>query len=241
MQQSIVTADYFSHFDDARLRNMVVYPPYEKNPSDYSAYVRGNIKIYMPNDGPPSGVPKPFIFTGPRLKIAYGGCRWNRMTFSVNQSPECEEFLDWMRSVNRAVRTIIYDNPEKYKNGCKTNMTFSYDEDVAKASSDPNLYPAEIRTRLSTIRLSQDDEVVNAHLFRIEDGQEIAVDSKDITAGSYCIPIIKVNYFRNGTRFGLNMTVIKARIWLNDLAANKIENKDWVMDYPAEAMDEDSS
>ncbi len=234
MQQSLAVADYFSSYDNDRLKNMVVYPPYEKPGTDYG-YVRGNIKVYMPNDGPPHGVPKPFYFTGPRLRIAYGQCRWNRVTFSVNDSPECGEFSNWLTGVNRRIKEQIYASPDRFKPGVKNSNLFTFDEDVIKESSNPELYAPEIRTRLSSHRQDptnpESPDVVDAVLFMIEDCQHIPIQPSDITAGSYAIPIFKVSYYRNGNKFGMNLTVHKARVWLNDLSANKIDNKDLILDY----------
>ena len=237
MQQSLAVADYFTAFDHDRLKNMIVSPPYEKPGMEYG-YVRGNVKVYMPNDGPPHGVPKPFYFTGPRLRIVYGQCRWNRVTFSVNDSPEMNEFANWMHGVNERVKQQIYASPDKFKPGAKNANLFSFDDDIIKPSSNPELYPPEIRTKLSSHRQDpgnpESPEIVDATMFMIEDGQHIPIQPSEITSGSYAVPIFKVSYYRNGNRFGTNLTIHKARIWLNDLASNKIENKDLIIDYPGD-------
>ena len=39
------------------------------------------------------------------------------------------------------------------------------------------------------------------------------VDPQDITAGSEILPIIKISYFRNGNKFGLNLTLLKGMVY----------------------------
>lgn len=239
MQLSTATADYFAAYDYNRLKNLVVVPPYERKDGTSSSmisYVRGSLKVYSPNDGPPMGVPKSFVFTGPRMRVSYGGCRWNRMVFSMNNGPECSDFEQWIENVNKLVKNAIFANPDKYKTGnSKTSLPFTFEDDIIKESSDPTLYPPELRTRLS---VQSGTETSDAYLFRIEDGDHILVDPSEITAGSYVVPVIRLSYYRNSSsRFGLTLTVVKARVWLNDLAANKINNEDWVMDTTPMNMD----
>lgn len=237
---ALATAQYFTAFDVERLSQLIINAPYEKKDksSGPNTYVRGYIKTYLPGQGPPNDIAIPFVFTGPKMRVAYSGCRWNQLVFSVDDSGEVQEFGAWLDDLNKVFKNVICASPDKYKPGSKVS-NFTFKDSLIQQSSDPNLYPPELRTRLSTYRVpGGENDLVDADLFKIEDGHYVSLFPGEITAGSYVIPVFKVNYFRNGTNFGLNMTVIKARVWLNDLSANRIENKDWVIDTPVDMEEE---
>ena len=43
-----------------------------------------------------------------------------------------------------------------------------------------------------------------------------SVDPEDISAGSEIVPIVRIGYYRNGNKFGLNMTMLKGLVYVNN-------------------------
>lgn len=195
-----------------------VLPPYEPKDKPNATWVRGYIRNGKYD----------FIVTGPKLKLQYGGCRWNKMVFAMpgESDPESYTFEQWLTMVAEEVKTQIWSQPEKFKPGAKTNTRFLFEEQVIKPSPDPTLYSAELRCRLSTNR----DEKVDADLFVMEGHTKVPIDPCDITAGSSVIPIFRINYFRNIERFGLVLTVVKAQIFPGENV--KMSNADFQFDHP---------
>lgn len=201
-----VVASHFSIIDDMLLRDIVVTPPWEgRNPNQ--AWVRGSIRIKNLQ-----GRLTDLIITGPRLRIIYSGCQWNKICFADNADPGVQAFTQWLRTVGRVVQEQIFGAPGKFKPGSKTSGRFSFDIDLLKPSTDPSLYPDEIRTRLMTQRQvdSASGETVDKAIAGLMmEGTRERVDPSDIRAGGYLIPIFKVSYYRNVERFGLVLTVMK--------------------------------
>lgn len=233
---SSLTATYFRNIgEDVITEKMVVMPPWEPKGSQ-NQWVRGNIKLndlsYIYHSL------KDFVVTGPKMKVCYSGCKWNRLCLALTPDAEVSAFRDWLSNLSEEVRSIIWCNPEKFKPGAKTNTRFLFDQDIFKKSSDPNLYPDELRCKLSSSRQSSMEEgvpvyedLVDANLFMLVDGRPTPVDASAIQAGWYVVPVIKFSYYRNVERFGLTMTVIKGHVIPVEQGPRGPMNEEWVIDY----------
>lgn len=219
-------APNFTIITPDRLNDLLVVPPYE-NKDRALPWVRGFIRIKQP-----SGPATDFVVTGPKLRVLYSGCRWNRVVFAVDTGDILEP---WIRSVAHKVETIIWTSPELYKPGAKTSNRFMFDLDAIRPSSDPLLCPDELRMRLATYRKDSEEnpddqvDVVNAHLFMINEvGQEVNIAPSDVQGGGYIVPIFRISYFRNIERFGLTLTLLKG-MYIPPMNT-PTKNEDWVMD-----------
>ena len=225
-------AEYYATWHTDRIRDLCVLPPYE--PRDrQSQWVRGAIRHRLYDDNL-----RDLVVTGPKLKICFSGCNYRRIVFSMDESkPDVYGFQQWLLILASHVKDTIWMDPGKYKNGAISSSRFTFDEDFIKPANDPSRYPDELRCKLSTKReLGPDNipiEVVDADLFmQSSNGEEVPINSEEITAGSYMIPIIKFSYYRNGERFGMNMTVLKGLVFPAEKRIYDIDNRSWVIDHP---------
>ena len=148
---------------------------------------------------------KDLIFTGPRLKVCYSGCRWNTVVFAVDDSQT--EFEDWLYKVFQTLEDSVKADPPTFKVNPRNHPTFS--QFIIQPSSNPDLYAPELRTRLATRRPDPMSEPVNAaHL--MDATTQIKVDPTNIKSGSFMRPVFKLGYYKEGDNFGLTLTVLKA-------------------------------
>jgi len=231
-QEYNYVADYYTNWNDERLADLQILPPYE--PKDRVAqWVRGSIRQRYVD-----GMMRDFVVTGPKMKICFGGCNWNRIVFAMNGAADSTVygFERWLRMLAGNIKSAIWTEPGKFKPGAVSGSRFIFDDDYIKPANNP-VYPDELRCKLATRRETPPDEdgfvdVVDADLFvRNEDGSESPIDSKDIVAGSYMIPILKFSYYRNVERFGMTVTVIKGLVFPSDRRSNVVDNKEWQIDY----------
>lgn len=221
-------AEYFTNWTESRLDRLQVMPPYERDDRK-SQWVRGSIRS-RGNDG----ILRDLVVTGPKMRITYGGCKWNRIVFTMNgqEDPHVYEFERWVDSVQDKLNKKVCLEPAKYKPGAVNASRFSFDSAV-KPSSDPSMYPDELRCRLSTrpsTSADEDDAIDSEFVDPFRD----PINPADITPGSYMIPIVKISYNRNIEKFGLVLTILKGIVFMADKQIYKIENKDWEIDYPME-------
>lgn len=220
-------APYFARLTD--LDGIQVLPPYE-SAERANQWVRGYLRL--PDGGD-------FIITGPRLRLCFSGCRWNKMVFAMVGVADEEgyQFQRWLSDVAESVEKTIWANPDRFKPGAKSNSRFTFDHDIVKPSSDPASFPDQLSCRLSSLRRQrlddsgEFDEIVDAELFRVEDGISIKMDPAEITADSEVIPIIRLTYFRNVDRFGLTATILKAQVFPSE-GRQKMDNAAWEFDLP---------
>lgn len=232
--QTYPTAEYFTNWDEERLNQLYVLPPYE--PRDRVAtWVRGSIRHRYQDD-----LLRDLVITGPKMKVCFGGCNWNRIVFAMNGLADTEvyKFERWVRGLAKYVKDTIWAEPGKYKAGAVSSSRFTFDDDFIKPANDPAKYPDELRCKLSTRRETvmdggEPEEIVDADLFTINsEGEEEAIDHQAITAGSHVIPVMTFRYYRNGERFGLNVTVLKGLVYPAEKVNHSIDNRDWQMDIP---------
>ncbi len=235
-------AENYKRFTSERLSSLIVQPPYE--PKDKAVqWVRGYIRY---NNGDSFG-PRDFVITGPRLRVVYGGCRWNRLVFALPTSgtstndQEAFEFRQWVEKLGAIIKGKVWSDPAKYRAGATSSNRFTFDDSFIKKSSDPSIYPDEMSTRISTCRLTdapagEPNDVVDAEI--LEEGPTGLVPMEDITminAGSYVTPIIRVSYNRFNDRFGMVFTVIKAKYEHVENPNKKMcSNASWQFDDPME-------
>lgn len=203
-------ATNFSNFDYAKIEALRVLPPLE--PKDKTiTWARGSIRDDDFNE---------LIITGPRLPVLYSGCRFNNVVFSI-RGPGVDDashaFEAFLHKVLTHVETSVSAGLEKFKPGLKNAALLQFDRDFIRPSSYSSDMPNELRVKLAIKRGEVDEhgEVVDMieTVFVQEDGT--AVDPEEITAGSEIVPIIKVSYYRNGHKFGLNLTLLKGLIYPN--------------------------
>ena len=242
-----IIADHYSKYNGDRLAEITVLPPYEPRlpqangaapsgavPPPVPQWVRGSIRVA----GRLSGSPRDLVVTGPPLTVVYSGCRWNRLVLAMPGAGNVESyrFERWIRdNLIPTVRQQIWSNPTRFKPGALTNQRFVFDDSCLKTSSDSTLYPDELVTRLSVRKpLYEGDQDLLDTEFLYDTGDGIMnIDPSDITAGSVVQPIIKISYNRIGERFGLVLTILKAKVVsLNNTAKARIENSAWVFDEP---------
>lgn len=229
-------ADYFSEWNTDRMTELVVRPPYEnKDENRVIPWVRGDIRFkYF------DGMMRDLVVTGPKMKVCYSGCRWNTVVFAMFGAANSEVygFERWLRNLGDYVQAAIWSNPGKYKPGATSTSRFTFEQDIIHPSKDPQTYPDELRCKLSTVSKQEDDgswgKVVDAELLaRSVDGELFPIQPADIQAGSYMIPILKFSYFRNGERFGISATVIKALVFpAEQNQRTVVANSDWQFVYP---------
>ena len=214
------------NWDLSRLRDLVVFPPLEAKDT-VLPYVRGNIRVKTQDS-----ILRDFVVTGPRMRVAYSGCSWNRIVFGLPETDgELIAFRKWLRDLSDNLRAWIWSEPQRFKRGSVSSARFVFDDPV-KASNNPAFYPDELKCRLSTIRgESEDDETVNTILVTT---QGVHVKSSDIRSGDHVVPVLKFQYFRTGETFGLVVTVLKGIVYPYDGPKRRIENDEWDVDYPTD-------
>lgn len=206
-------AIYFSHVATETLR---VLPPLE--PKDKSiTWSRGSIRDKDFNE---------LLVTGPRLPVLFSGCRYNNVVFSMRGPGEDDAayaFECFLHKVLSSVESAVQTAPDKFKPGLKNAALLHFDRDFVRPSSYSSELPNEMRVKLAIKRQEVDEqgEIVDLidSVFIDERGQP--VDPSDITAGSEIIPIIKVSYYRNANKFGLNLTLLKGLVYLAERGARK--------------------
>lgn len=234
------TAEYFSNWSTERLDAIQVLPPYEGK-DKLKQWVYGNIRTRFPDD-----INRDLVVTGPKMKICFSGCNWNRIVFAMNGAANLPvyDFERWLRHLADRVKTLIWSDPSKFKNGAMGNTRFVFDDDFIRPASDPTMYPDELRCRLSSRRVPSDDgvgfkDIPDADLFiRTENGDEPITDLTEIRSGWYIVPVLKFSYYRNIERFGLVITVLRGIVYPVDTNTYKVQNTEWKIDYP---MDVDSN
>lgn len=230
-----IVAAHFKTYDKQKLAQLQVLAPYEPA-GRIAAWLRGSIRIKPDH----SSYSRDFVITGPKMQVCYGGCKWNRLVLALPGAADENVYMfeKWLRAVGETVKAEIWADPSKYKPGAASNTRFVFDDNFIRPSTDPSMYPDELITKLSVRRLASldnsQDEIVDAEIFTDGPDGPVPVDPQDITNGSYVIPIIKISYFRNNEHFGLTLTVLKAKVFLNEanrrIANRRIENDSWVID-----------
>lgn len=235
-------AEHFSKFNGSRLEDIIVLPPYEPKsvipngttipvPPPVPQWVRGNIRL---RNGA-SGGSRDFVITAPPMTVVYGGCRWNRLILGLPGAGDQQvyAFEKWIRNaVIPAVKSQIWSFPGRFKPGSLTNQRFVFDESVLKPSSDPSVYPDELVTRLSVRKplYDGDTDLIDTEFIQESAAGVERVEPDNLTAGSVVQPVLKISYNRIGERFGLVLTVLKAKVLEMNSRSPHIDNGSWIID-----------
>jgi hypothetical protein len=201
-------ASHFSNFDYVAIEALRVLPPLE--PKDKSInWARGSIRDGDFNE---------LLVTGPRLPVLFSGCRYNNIVFSIRGPGEDEPsyaFETFLHKVLSHVESTVSASVEKFKPGLKNAALLQFDRDFIRPSSYSSDMPNELRVKLAVKRGETDEhgEVVDMIETSFVDEHGNSIDPNDISSGSEIVPIMKIGYYRNGNKFGLNMTMLKGLVY----------------------------
>lgn len=201
-------APLFSKISYDTIKALQVLPPLESKDKSI-AWARGSIRDADFNE---------LLVTGPRLPVLYSGCRYNNVVFSIrgpgsdNPSFDFESFL---HRVLLHVEDAVAAKPDKFKPGIKNAALLHFDKDFIRPSSYSVEMPNELRVKLIMNRSQVDEhgEVVDVIGTEFVDEQGDRIDPTDISAGSEIVPIIRISYYRNMNKFGLNLTMLRGLVF----------------------------
>jgi hypothetical protein len=211
-------ATNFSNFDYVAIEALRVLPPLE--PKDKSiTWARGSIRDADFNE---------LIVTGPRLPVIFSGCRYNNIVFAI-RGPGADDpsyaFEVFLHKVLSHVENAVGASLEKFKPGLKNAALLQFDRDFIRPSSYSADSPNEFRVKLAVKRQEVDEhgEIVDRieTVFHDEAGE--CIDPEDIYSGSEIVPIMKIGYYRNGNKFGLNLTMLKGLVYQNTKKRKSID------------------
>lgn len=201
-------AAHFSTFDYAAIEALRVLPPLESKDKSIT-WARGSIRDKDFND---------LIITGPRLPVLFSGCRYNNVVFSIRGPGEDEPshaFECFLHKVLSHVETSVGSQLEKFRPGLKNAALIQIDRDFIRPSSYAADLPNELRVKLAVKRGEVDEhgEVVDVIETAFVDQEGSPIQPEDVASGSEIVPIIRVGYYRNGNKFGLNLTMLKGLVY----------------------------
>lgn len=201
-------ATNFCNFDYVAIEALRVLPPIE--PKDKSiTWARGSIRDADFNE---------LIVTGPRLPVIFSGCRYNNVVFAI-RGPGADDpsysFEAFLHRVLSHVENSVGGSVEKFKPGLKNAALLQFDRDFIRPSSYSADSPNELRVKLAVKRGAIDEhgEIVDMIETIFLDQEGGAVDPENISAGSEILPIMKIGYYRNGNKFGLNLIMLKGIVY----------------------------
>lgn len=202
-------ATNFSNFDYVAIEALRVLPPLESKDKTIT-WARGSIRDTDFNE---------LIITGPRMPVLFSGCRYNNVVFSVRGPTDepTHAFEAFLHKVLSHVEASVSSSLDKFRPGLKNAALLQFDRDFIRPSSYSADSPNELRVKLAIKRGEVDEhgEVLDMieTPFVTEDG--VSVDPEDITSGSEIVPIMRIGYYRNGNKFGLNLVMLKGLVYLN--------------------------
>lgn len=196
-------ATKFSKIDSTAIEALSVLPPYE--PKDKSVtWVRGSIRTSDFSD---------VIITGPRLPVLFSG-RYNNVVFSIRgpgADDDSFEFETFLHKVLSRVENVVSANPDKFKPGLKNMALLQFDRDFIRPSSYGSDLPNELRVKLAVKKGEEEEDVEIETQFCDEAGEKFEYENIDNSCEM--IPIIRVGYYRNNNKFGLNLTLLKGLVF----------------------------
>jgi hypothetical protein len=153
------------------------------------------------------------------MPVLFSGCRYNNVVFSVRGPTDepTHAFEAFLHKVLSHVEASVSSSLDKFRPGLKNAALLQFDRDFIRPSSYSADSPNELRVKLAIKRGEVDEhgEVVDMIETPFVDENGSSVDPEDITSGSEIVPIIRIGYYRNGNKFGLNMTMLKGLVYLN--------------------------
>lgn len=203
-------ATNFSNFDYVAIEALRVLPPIE--PKDKSiTWARGSIRDADFNE---------LLVTGPRLPVIFSGCRYNNIVLAI-RGPGADDpsyaFEAFLHKVLSHVENSVGAALDKFKPGLKNAALLQFDRDFIRPSSYSADSPNELRVKLAVKRQEVDEhgETVDRIETVFQDEEGVSIDPEDIYSGSEIVPILKIGYYRNGNKFGLNITMLKGLVYHN--------------------------
>lgn len=157
------------------------------------------------------------------MRVVYSGCNWNTVVFAMDSTQI--EFEAWLTNLWEKFQDVVRADPAKFKVTSRRGPSFP--NWIVAPSRDPDLYPNELRCRLSTRRL-EGDQVECTAVIRSNDEY---IQPQQVWSGGYMTPIIKLGYYKNNDDFGLSLTVIAANYTAPE--RQSVSNADWLMDTTA--------
>lgn len=139
------------------------------------------------------------------MQVVYSGCKYNSIVFVADQTQS--EFLEWLNGMKEAVGEYIKANPAQFKFSSLSPSAMS----VTTVSSNPDMYPNELRCRLSTLRNGPDidSQEINTSFWMAKDRTQ-SIEPSNIRARGIITPIFKLGYFKLGEAYGIELTLLKA-------------------------------
>lgn len=202
-------ATSFSNFDYVAIEALRVLPPLESKDKTIT-WARGSIRDNDFNE---------LVVTGPRMPVLFSGCRYNNVVFSVRGPTDepTHAFEAFLHKVLSHVESSVSSSLDKFRPGLKNAALLQFDRDFIRPSSYSAESPNELRVKVLIKRGEVDEhgEVLDMIATPFEDENGNSVDPDSISAGSEIIPIIRIGYYRNGNKFGLNMTMLKGLVFPN--------------------------
>lgn len=153
------------------------------------------------------------------MRVVYSGCNWNTVVFTMDNNQI--QFENWLAETWKWFQETVRADPIKYRSARKDP---GFTDFIVTPSRDPEMYPNELRCRLSTTRLN-DTDVCTAV---IECNNE-QVDPSQVWKGSHMTPVFRLNYFKDAMdNYGLQLTVLKAEY--EPSSSTHIQNDAWMID-----------
>ena len=171
------------------------------------------------------------MFTGTSMKVVYSGCNWNSVVFQMDQTQA--EFENWLGQVWEKFQEIVRADPAKYKVTSRRGPGFP--AFIVTMSRDPEMYPNELRCRLSTTRDANGESISNAVLL----SGGVKIEPSQVWSGGYMTPVFRMGYYKNGDDFGLSLTILKADYTPSEQV--RTMNQDWMIDVEENTSGSDSS
>lgn len=215
----------FTSFDSTAIEALRVLPPLE--PKDKSiAWARGSIRDQDFNE---------LVVTGPRLPVLFSGCRFNSVVFSI-RGPGADDpsyaFECFLHKVLSHVENTVGASVDRFKPGCKNAALLHFDRDFIRPSSYSSDLPNELRVKLSVKRnhVDENGEIVELVDTTLVDEEGNEIDPESIRSGSEIIPILRISYYRNAHKFGLNLTMLKGLVYPCTKRVKTVDHSDLEFD-----------
>lgn len=134
------------------------------------------------------------------------------------------DFENWLYQLWTSFQDIVSADPVRFKTGRNGAMFTNF---IVTPSTDPDIYPNELRCRLVTRRIGPElNDVVVASAIQTLQGD--IIESTDVWAGSFVTPVFRLGYYKDGDEYGLQLTVLKALY--ESSAQMQIDNRNWEID-----------
>lgn len=207
------------------IKALQVLPPLEPKDKNVT-WARGSIRDSDFNE---------LLVTGPRLPVLYSGCRFNNVVFSIRgpgTDDPSHDFENFLHRVLLHIEDAVTAKPDKFKPGLKNAALLHFDKDFIRPSSYSVEMPNELRVKLVVNRSQVDEngEIMDVIGTEFIDEHDNKIDPADISAGSEIVPILRIGYYRNVNKFGLNLTMLRGLVYPNSKKRKSLNVSDLEFD-----------